>query len=142
MQLSFGVRQPHGTYRMRVPPVLDSVDGERVGPELVPLLGAVYAEVARPIADLRALRVALEALLSFLASAGGRTHANCVAADAFFMHNHRWERDWEHLPESYQELLGDLGGALHDTVSAPEIAENFDSTPEQLLAQVRRLGVG
>ena len=127
---------------MRVPPVLESVDGERVGPELVPLLGAVYAEVSRPAADLRTLRAALEALLSFLASTIGRTHANCVATDAFFMHNDRWERDWDHLPEPYQAVLGDLGGALHDTVSAPEIAENFDSTPEQLLAQVRRLGVG
>lgn len=122
--------------------MLESVDGQRVASELVPLLGAVYAEVACPTTDLRALRAALEALLSFLASTGGRTHANCVAADAFFMHNDRWERDWEHLPESYQDVLGDLGGALHDTVSAPDIAENFDSTPEQLLAQVRRLGVG
>lgn len=36
------------------------------------------------------------------------------------------------------DVLRDMAGALHDTVTAPAIASNFESTPEQLLA---RLGV-
>ncbi len=40
--------------------------------------------------------------------------------------------------EALADVLGDVGGALHDTVKVPEIAENFDSTPEQLLARVRQ----
>jgi hypothetical protein len=127
---------------MTVPLVLESVDGERVRPTLQPLLAAVYAEVQRPIADLGALRRALEALLLYLSSSAGRTHANCVATDSFFMETDRWERTWGHLPEPYQDLLGDLGGALHDTFSAPEIAENFFSTPEQLLDQLRQIEIG
>jgi hypothetical protein len=126
---------------MTTPAVLEVIDGERVTPQLAPLLRAVYAEVQRPDLDPRGLRAVLEALLTYLTSPSGRTHANCVAADSFFMKNDRWDRDWQHLPEPFQDLLGDLGGALHDTISAPEIAENFDSTPEQLLEQLRRIEV-
>jgi|SRR6185312_8107131 len=128
---------------MKVPPILERVDdayaSERVSPELAPLLREVYAQVIRGDTNLPALHDALGALLSLLASPAGRTHANCVAADSFFMFNDRWERDWEHLPEPYQDLLGYLGDALHDTVAAPEVAENFDNTPEQLLAQLCRI---
>jgi hypothetical protein len=102
-------------------------------------LRAVYAEVQRTPPNLRTLASELRRLLEYLASSPGRTNANCVAADSFFMENDKWERDWQHLPEPYQDLLGDLGGALHDTISAPEIAENFYSTPEQLLVQLEQV---
>jgi hypothetical protein len=55
------------------------------------------------------------------------------------MNNEAWERDWDHLPEQYQDILGMLGDALHDTIAAPEIAENFSNTPEQLLARLREV---
>ena len=126
-------------YLVQVPPILHQVDDERVSSELTPLLRAVYEEVQRVTPNLNALSQALRRLLEYLASPAGRTNANCVAADYFFMHNDRWERDWEHLPESYQDLFGYLGDALHDTVSAPEIAENFDNTPEQLLARLEQV---
>ncbi|MCC6547948.1 hypothetical protein IT570_12350, partial [Candidatus Sumerlaeota bacterium] len=50
-----------------------------------------------------------------------------------------WPEGWGHLPESFGEILNDMGGALHDTVTAPEIAQNFESTPEQLLERVRKI---
>lgn len=124
---------------MKVPPILDEVDGEVVSTEVPVLLTAVYTQVGRRPADLAALHSALRRLLTYLASPEGRTHANCWATDSFFMYVDRWDVDWEHLPEPYQDLLGDLGGALHDTVSHPEIAENFDSTPEQFLARLNDL---
>ena len=34
------------------------------------------------------------------------------------------------------DILGDMGSALHDTVQTPEMAENFDCTPEQLLTRL------
>jgi hypothetical protein len=46
---------------------------------------------------------------------------------------------WGNLPEGYRHLLDDIGGALHDTISAPEIAQSLESTPEQLLARAQRL---
>jgi hypothetical protein len=128
---------------MQVPPILERVDdfyaSERVSAELAPLVSAVYAEVVRTDTDVQALHKALDGLLTYLASSAGRTHANCVATDSFFMNTDRWERDWEHVPESYQDLLGLLGDALHDTIASPEIADNFDNTPEQLLSQLRQI---
>ena len=110
-----------------------------MSPAIAPLLVGVHAEVCREPSDLSELHARLERLLAYLESPEGQTNANCWAADLFFMQNDRWERGWEHLPEGYQDLLDDLGGALHDTVSHPEIASNFDSTPEQLLARLARL---
>jgi hypothetical protein len=128
---------------MTVPSVPERVDdayaAERVAPELAPLIRAVYAEVVRPDTDLTSLHRSLAALLAFLASPGGRTHANCVATDSFFMLNDRWEPGWEHLPEPYQDLLGLLGDALHDTIAAPEVAQNFDNAPEQLLTRLQQI---
>jgi hypothetical protein len=31
--------------------------------------------------------------------------------------------------------------ALHDTITAPQVAENFGSTPEQLLERVRNSSI-
>ena len=39
----------------------------------------------------------------------------------------------------FHEVLGLMGDALHDTVKSPEIADNSDCLPEQVLECVRRL---
>ena len=100
-------------------------------------LGDAYeAIVARPY-DVPRIAAVVEELLSYLASKEGRTQPNCVAVDHFFCWGEGWERDWEDEPAELSDVLADIGGALHDTISAPEIAENFDSTPEQLLERIR-----
>jgi hypothetical protein len=102
--------------------------------ELKPLAHKLYrALIAEPL-DVAELRTTLERLLAFLASPKGRTNANCSAIDSFLSLG---EFDWSDLPDAFQDILGDMAGALHDTVSAPEIAANFDSTPERLLARLR-----
>ena len=104
---------------------------------LRPRLGDAYeAIIARPY-DVPRIMGAVERLLEYLSSSEGRTHANCVAVDSFFCMRDDWEGDWEDEPEALADVLGDMGGALHDTIKAPEIAENFDSTPELLLEQLR-----
>jgi hypothetical protein len=106
-------------------------------PPLRPLVGEAYeAVIARPY-DVPRITTALEALLAYLASGEGRTHAHCVAVDSFFCLAEGWERDWEDEPEELADILGDMGGALHDTIRTPKMAENFDSTPEQLLDRLR-----
>jgi hypothetical protein len=52
-----------------------------------------------------------------------------------------WEGDWteQNQPDDFHEMLALMGDALHDTVKSPEIANNFDCLPEQLLERVRRL---
>ena len=122
-----------------IPPIALSHDGEPVSVELPPLLAELRAAVLRPAVDLDALTAALRRVLEFLASPHGRTSANCWAVDVFCMDPETWdERGFEHLPLGLADILGDMGGALHDTVQAPEIAENFDSTPERLLARLQQ----
>ncbi len=98
-----------------------------------------YLRVDRLLADpldLVEVAVALECLLVFLTSPAGQTDANCTAIDSFLCLG---EFERPELPDVFQEILADMAGALHDTVSDPEIAANFDSTPEQLLVRIRRI---
>ena len=96
------------------------------------LRDAYAAIVARPYDPWR-ITLSLENLLEYLSTPAGRTNANCVAVDYFFCIREGWEEHWEDEPAGLADVLGDMGGALHDTISAPDIAENFDSTPELLL---------
>ena len=106
-------------------------------PELRARLEETYeAIIARPY-DVPRVVGALDLLLAYLESPAGRTHANCVVADFFFSPVSDWERLWEDDPVALADILGDLGGALHDSVSAPDIAANFDSTPELLRVRLR-----
>jgi hypothetical protein len=104
---------------------------------LRPLLHALYIELQRDPVHLVEIRDALIRLLEFLASPMGRTDANCRAVDSFFWQDAAW--DAERLPGAYADIFADMSGALHDTVSAPSVAANFQSTPEQLLARARAL---
>lgn len=86
--------------------------------------------------DESALRAALDHLLAFLSSPGGRTDANCCAVDRFFA---PLEGRWQHLPPALAGVISDLTGTLHDTVYAPQIAAHFESLPEQLLNRLRKM---
>jgi len=54
-----------------------------------------------------------------------------------------WERDWTDagLPEDFHDVFALMGQALHDTVSSPDIAWNFDCLPEQLLERLNKVSV-
>ena len=104
---------------------------------LRPLLERLYLSLMLRPVDAPALRAAMISVLEFLASPRGRTDANCRAVDSFLMQDRTWDGD--ELPESFVEILADMSGALHDTISAPDTAANFESTPEQLLERARRL---
>jgi len=127
---------------MNAPRIVKDHEGEPVSPELAPLLLAVYDELAKRATDVGPLKSTIERLLTFLSSAQGRTNANCWAADLFFAIGEGWgDVDWEHVPEALGDILGDMGSALHDTVQTPEMAENFECTPEQLLTRLRTLEI-
>lgn len=105
-----------------------------ISPRLESLARELFeALLAKPL-DLARVRGALERLLVFLAGPAGRTDANCRAIDTFLCLG---EFEWPDLPDSIQDVLADMAGALHDTVSSPKVARNFESTPEQLLARLR-----
>ncbi len=115
-------------------------NGEPVSHGLRPLLRAVYSQSLSKPLNLPELKKSLEELLTFL-TGEGRTNANCWAVDLFFAHSQGWERDWaeQGLPDDFHDVLAMMGSALHDTVKAADIAENFGCLPEQLLERVRRL---
>jgi len=49
---------------------------------------------------------------------------------------------WGHIDEVdavdniVADVLRDMSTALHDSIEAPDVARNFDSTPEQLLIRL------
>ena len=90
--------------------------------------------------NLAAIKSALIELLIYLSSPEGRTSENCATTDTFFHLHDDYGFNWFHLPEEFLLILEDIGGQLHDTVANPDIATNFESTPEQLLGRVHRLG--
>ena len=59
--------------------------------------------------------------------------------DEFFSLMNDGPERWEADPEELSDILGDIGSALHGTFAAPEVTENLDCTPEQLLARIREL---
>lgn len=77
-------------------------------------------------------------VLLWLNEPENNTDENCRRIDAFVSTQIN-DQDIERLPESIQSILFDMGGALHDTHTSPEVAENFSSTPRQLLERARRL---
>jgi hypothetical protein len=117
-----------------------SRDGEVVSPLLRPLLNEVYVQVLAKPKNLPALKKSLAQLLTFLAGEG-RSNANCWAVDLFFCSSGEWGSDWsdQGLPDEFHDVLARMGEALHDTVRAKDVAENFDCLPEQLLDRVNRI---
>ena len=115
-------------------------NGELVSNRLRPLLEAVYQQVLADPISLAILKQSLVELLTFL-DAEGRTNANCWATDLFFARSENWESEWaeRNLPDSFHDILAMMSEALHDTVQAPEIAQNFGCLPEQLLERVGQL---
>jgi hypothetical protein len=69
----------------------------------------------------------------------GRTDQNCNCVNWFFLLAEGIEG--KDIPEPIRDIVEDMAGALHDTVSHPEVAENFYSLPEQLLERLRNVEI-
>jgi hypothetical protein len=91
--------------------------------------------------DAACILSAPEVLLEWLTDPGNNTDKNCRAVD-IYVYTEIWQLLPKNLAEDIGQLLYDVGGQLHDTHRAREVAEKFDSTPEQLLARTRRLIAG
>ena len=122
--------------------VAESRRGESPSHELRPLLQRVYLQTLSKPIDKNELKRALTELLEYLSGAG-RTNANCWATDLFFCIGDRWEAGWEdqELTDDFRDVFAHMGEALHDTVQAPNVAENFGCLPEQLLESVQKIVV-
>jgi len=81
----------------------------------------------------------IEEVLVWLNELPNNTDANCRKVDYFIASEIIGKPRYHEVPEDIQGLLFDMGSTLSDTFSAPDIAENFESTPAQLLTRVLQL---
>lgn len=81
----------------------------------------------------------LEQILEWLNDPLNNTDDNCKKIDYFVAYEIVPQKEFELIPDDLRGILFDLGATLSDTHTAPEVAENFESTPEQLLKRVRKL---
>jgi hypothetical protein len=107
--------------------------------DLKDLLAQLNFSLCEDPVNLDNIKDSLVCLFSFLCEPKNRTHNNCKAVDLFFCIDNHSDVSWNSLPDDYRQLFDDIGGCLHDTVKAPEIATNFESTPEQLLLRAKKL---
>ncbi|HVF99624.1 MAG TPA: hypothetical protein VND68_07285 [Chloroflexia bacterium] len=108
-------------------------------PGLKPLVAAFFdALMAEPV-DLPVLKQRMVQLLHFLTTPEGRTEVNCYIVDMAIMFREWGDIELPELPDDFDYIIADMGGALHDTISSPELAYNFDSTPERLLERAQKL---
>lgn len=91
---------------------------------------------AVPSGDEGRVLESLEDHLLWLSDEADNTHRNRVEVDTFFC-TEVWPLLADEVPEPTRELIEDIGGALHDTHAAPSVAQNFQSTPDMLLAGVQ-----
>ena len=115
-------------------------------PVVIELAEAVMLESTAEAVSLTAVRASMIALAEFLTTVTGRTHTNCVTVARLIDRVERWRRvnrnraRWQDLPEEYQDLLRSFG-CLELTFADPELAEQMETTPEQLVTAARALRV-
>ena len=82
---------------------------------------------------------ALDTLLTWLTNPKNNNDNNCREIDYFVAYDIVGTPQYEKLPADIQEIIFDIGSSLSDTFTAPKVANNFLSTPEQLLNRIRKL---
>lgn len=103
------------------------------------LVHEVYINIISKPINLYLIKTALINLMTCLTVPEGHADSNCRRVDSFFCIRYDWETDIDHLPDNFIEIIEDIGGALHDSVSSPETAKKFQSTPQQLLERIKAI---
>ncbi len=85
------------------------------------------------------LKSSIKKVLLWINEPSNNTDANCHMIDHFIASDIVSSKNWDNLPADLQDILFDMGGTLHDTYDDAVIAENFKSTPQQLLDRLNRL---
>ena len=98
------------------------------------LVEQVQMTVATETVDLPWLVRSLDGLLQHYLLPKAARMRTVAMLILYFMKHEEWAEG--SLPDAIHDIFADMSGALHDTCSAPDVAQNFDSTPEQLLARL------
>ena len=88
--------------------------------------------------DSSSIKRSCEEVLRLLRRKTSYTSENCRIIDAVVLLalENAGEDLKAELPEGLYKVLWDMGGQLHDSIQAREVAQNFASTPEALLARL------
>ena len=81
----------------------------------------------------------LKNLLLWLNKPENNSDKNCRKVDYFVANEIITNKKYHELPEDIKGILFDMGATLHDTHNSPRVAENFYSTPAQLLERIQKL---
>ncbi len=100
------------------------------------LLSNLKNELNKEPKDICQLIKCVQDLLLWLCENNTAKNCSTVDREVFLIISNA---DIDSLPLDLKEILGDIGGILHDTHENPEIAENFFSTPPQLLRRIREI---
>lgn len=113
----------------------------RVSPEMRELLQTFHnALVAQPL-NLQNIKKALLDLLQFLTTPQGRTEGNCWVVNMYIALADWDESGFPDLPDDMGSIIADMGMTLHETFPLPQMAWEYESTPEQLLERTRNLTI-
>ena len=88
--------------------------------------------------DITSLIIATRDLVSFLCIYENNTDVNCRKVNDFVFFK-ILGKDILAIPEDLKGIIIDMGQNLHDTHTYPDIAENFESTPYQLLKRIESM---
>jgi hypothetical protein len=89
---------------------------------------------------------AVQGILEFLCSPSNDNDENCASAGHFILldllEDPEIKAAVSELPDELGLIIEDMGSFLDDVHTAPDIARNFESTPQQLLERLRKLQNG
>jgi hypothetical protein len=104
------------------------------------LLNELAASLHQPNVDATVVVSHLKAVLEFLVEPENDTDDNCRAVNTFvllgLLEDDRVKQNLSRLPRFLVRIIEDMGMCLHDTHTAPSVAREFESTPQQLLARL------
>jgi len=107
--------------------------------ELDMMLERLRIECTRSQTSRTNILSAITNLLEWLNQPENNNDLNCKQVDNYIANKVIANRSYETLPSDIKNILFDMGGALNDTHTFPEIATNFESTPQQLLERLRNM---
>lgn len=106
--------------------------------ELRVLVVSLADSLRRDPVERKALAKTMMEVVLFLKGAGG-TDEHCRNVALYFIIAKNAGLGRTHLPADLGAIMDDIAGAMHDAVSAPQSAANFQATPAQLVTRLQSL---
>ena len=114
------------------------------GAEFEHLLESLRRALRHTPVDVNACREVVRDILNRLMRSSAETDRACHDVNDFvllkILCSDTLRKKLDCLPREVREVILDMGSCLHDTHSAPDIAQSFAATPEMLLDRLLKDG--